>query len=504
MIKRPVPYARFMKRSNETGFMGAPTAKPTGTGFLGAPTAGTAGAGSNQMQMPPRANQAQQAPIPQVMPTPDSVKGTIYDPAYQAPQEWQDELKSNQSWWNRSAKPLMQSAWEMSGPGMIYNAVAGNEQALDRGLTSASDMPARYLDAGKGGVNNFATGFGLLGDDILEREERFKNDPYQNWAGRALGVAALAGSLAAGGAPAAGGRAVGAGGSAATQAAKSPVSRFLTQGVGELVGPNAGRLAQMGSQAVRGGVNFGISPINPVPLYNMTRLGTGSLGTQAMNALMRGMAIPTVAGGVNDAYQSASQYAQDNPEAGTARLAWEAAKGPLSRVGFYPLPTTSGVAEPVQHIFESMSGEEGLRNALFADLESRGVAPEEATGLTGDDAQLLPNSENFAAYAPEFEQAAREYGASNSPGWNLAARAASIPAWLNNLNLSNVVGQPYSAGRATRESDAAVNAENINRLRQAYGNRMDTSGLTPQQKQYLRTLLSPEERAQYSSYFEGQ
>jgi len=335
------------------------------------------------------------------------------------------------SFWNRS-RPYLQAAWEASPFGIGYNRLTGNQAAAQRGQEDLGGYFTENLpDAARAGVNSF------LMTDLLERDPRMAADPYQNWAGR---------SLAAGGHALLAAATAGQGNAAmASNAGRAGASRFLTQGMPALASKSSPLAARAGSQILQTGVNMGVSPVNPLPMWNMTQVMRGApvTATGLLNPAVRAMGIGATARGLQAGVESPYMYLQDNPEAGIGRLALEAAKGPLAEAGFVPLPLGGGLAGVAEEVGNVLTGESARRddwtNMLYAHRLKNPIE-DPRTGL-----QRLATPEEIQrtrqAVAAEASRATRR---ENPVSW-AASRIAGLPAYANYLTGSRLLGSPYSS-----------------------------------------------------------
>lgn len=301
--------------------------------------------------------------------------------------------------WKDVVQPYASAAWNMSVPGIAFNAAAGNQQALQQGLEDQSDYWTNRLpDTLRGGANTF------LMYDAFERDPVLARDPLQNWAGYSLGIgahalttaatagtgnAALAanagragaakatpllltnvGTLAGKAAPvvrSVGGRvmsmlpsrAASVAGQIATKAAPALQAAKTVGNVGSkalyegamalpsyasrLGGGRVGRAAGMLEDAAKGMLNYAGSALNPLYSITGSRVAAGSPFTagQTLNAVLnsasRGFGLGAFAQGASKGIESAGERAAYDPQASYSDIGAEAFKGPLQNMAVSPL-----------------------------------------------------------------------------------------------------------------------------------------------------------------------
>ena len=330
--------------------------------------------------------------------------------------------------WRDTVQPYAGVAWNMSLPGMAYNYLAGNEQAVQEGLQDQVDYWTRYLpDAGKAGVNSF------LMYDALERDPVLASDPLQNWAGTSLatgahaltaaatggsGNAALAANAGRAGAMAgaktlaanAGRRAVSVLPARAQAAAAAAASRaapvatrsgqalyegaFALPDFSSRLAPGALRtLATFGEQGAKGMINSAGSAFNPLLSVSGARMAPGAvtgagsalkgLAGFGLNSLGRGWGLGNFAQGAQSGLSSAGELLGDNPDASLGDVAREIGTGMAQRVT--ALPNTMAFAT----IPASLASRAPQRDLALQDAAEQGVPVEGYSGVSYPDTAEL-------------------------------------------------------------------------------------------------------------------
>jgi hypothetical protein len=320
--------------------------------------------------------------------------------------------------WRDTVQPYASAAWNMSWPGIAYNYMTDNQQAVQEGLEDQGAYYTKYLpDAGKAGVNSF------LMYDAMERDPVLARNSLQNWAGTSLATGAHALTAAATGGQGNAALVANAGRAGATKAVlpslASRAGNLVTAAGGKImsavpakVAPvvaragqavsSAGRVvpkalyegafalpqfssklspgalrtvAGFGEQGAKGVFNAFGSALNPLWSISGSRMapavlsGSGATATVpgqltqfALGSLGRGWGLGNFAQGAEAGLSSAGELLGDNPNASFGEVARELAVGPAQRMTGLP-NTAQAFTIPASLLSKAPLRENVLRSA---------------------------------------------------------------------------------------------------------------------------------------------
>jgi hypothetical protein len=317
--------------------------------------------------------------------------------------------------WRDTVQPYASAAWNMSAPGIAYNYMTGNRQAVQEGLEGQRAYYTEYLpDAGKAGVNSF------LMYDAMERDPRLARNPLQNWAGTSLATGAHALTAAA-----TGGTGNAAVASNASRAGAAKVAPWFMADVGSKVAPVAARAGDLvktvGGRAMS---------MVPAPVASVA----GSAAARIAPAAARiGQAIPKALYEGAFALPNMSSKLGPGARGRVANFVETGAKGVVNAAGsaFNPLYSLTGARSPAVAI--NSLGSAG-RSLLDVGINSIGrgwglgnFAQGAETGLSSAGEMLADNPN--ASFGDLIGQVGRGMAQRVSAMPN-TAQAATIPAYL--------------------------------------------------------------------------